>query len=263
MRQSYRTDLSDEQWELLEKLIPKAKSGGRPRSVDIREVINAIFYLVSGGIAWHLLPHDFPKWKTVYHYFRKWRMDGDWVRIHDWLRQIVRVCENREPSPSAAILDSQSVATATMVHKAVGFDANKKIKGRKRHLLVDTLGLMILVVVSAANVPEREGANLVLTKLAQIRESFPRLVRIWVDRGYEGENFMRSVMDTYRWILETIKRSDTAKGFVLLPRRWVVERTFGWFNWHRRLSKDYECLPETSVAMIQVVMIRIMLRRLA
>lgn len=263
MRQSYRTDLSDEQWELLEKLIPKAKSGGRPRSVDIREVINAIFYLVSGGIAWHLLPHDFPKWKTVYHYFRKWRMDGDWVRILDLLRQIVRVCENREPSPSAAILDSQSVATATMVHKAVGFDANKKIKGRKRHLLVDTLGLMILVVVSAANVPEREGANLVLTKLAQIRASFPRLVRIWVDRGYEGENFMRSVMDTYRWILETIKRSDTAKGFVLLPRRWVVERTFGWFNWHRRLSKDYECLPETSVAMIQVVMIRIMLRRLA
>jgi putative transposase len=150
-----------------------------------------------------------------------------------------------------------------MVHTAVGFDANKKIKGRKRHLLVDTLGLMILVVVSSANVPERAGANLVLAKLHLIRERFPRLVRIWVDGGYEGKDFMRSVMDTYRTVLETIKRSEPAKGFVLLPRRWVVERTFGWFHWHRRLSKDYECLPETSEAMIQVAMIRIMVRRLA
>ena len=263
MRQSYRTDLSDEQWELLEKLIPKAKTGGRPRSVNIREVINAIFYLVSGGIAWHLLPHDFPKWKTVYHYFRQWRLEGDWVRIHDLLRQWLRVSEAREASPSATILDSQSVATATMIHQEVGFDGNKKVLGRKRHLLVDTLGLMILVVVSAASVPDREGANLVCAKLDLMRGKFPRLVRIWVDGGYEGKNFMRSVMDTYRLILETIKRSDTAKGFVLLPRRWVVERTFGWFNWHRRLSKDYECLPETSEAMIQVAMIRIMVRRLA
>lgn len=263
MRQSYRTDLSDEQWELLEGLIPKAKSGGRPRRVDMREVINAIFYLVSGGIAWHLLPHDFPKWKTVYHYFRRWRIDGDWVRIHDLLRQWVRVCENRQASPSVAILDSQSVATATMVHTKVGFDANNRIKGRKRHLLVDTLGLMILVVVSAANVPERAGAHLVLAQLHHIRDRFPRLVRIWVDSGYEGQSFMRLVMDTYRWIVQTIKRSDSTKGFVLLPRRWVVERTFGWFNWYRRLNKDYECLPETSVAMIQVAMIRIMLRRLA
>lgn len=263
MRQSYRTDLSDEQWELLEELIPKAKSGGRPRRVDMREVINAIFYLVSGGMAWHLLPHDFPKWKTVYHYFRKWRIDGDWVRIHDLLRQWVRVSENRQASPSVSILDSQSVATATMVHTGVGFDANKRIKGRKRHLLVDTLGLVMLVVVSAANVPEREGANLVLAQLHQIRDKFPHLVRIWVDRGYEGQSFMRSVMDTYRLILETIKRPNSVTGFIVLPRRWVVERTFGWFNWYRRLNKDYECLPETSVAMIQVAMIRIMLRRLA
>ena len=179
------------------------------------------------------------------------------------LRQLFRVGEACEASPSAAILDSQSVATATMIHTDVGFDANKKVKGRKRHLLVDTLGLMIFVVVSAASVPEREGANLVFAKLHLIREKFPRLVRIWVDGGYEGKDFMRSVMDTYRIILETIKRSDTAKGFVLLPRRWVVERTFGWFNWNRRLNKDYECLPETSVAMLQVAMIRIMVRRLA
>jgi transposase len=262
MRQSYRTDLSDQQWELLEGLIPPAKSGGRPRSVNIREIINAIFYLVSGGIAWHLLPHDFPNWKTVYHYFRTWRIDGNWVRIHDLLRQWVRVSEDHQASPSAAILDSQSVATATMIHSAVGFDGNKKIKGRKRHLLVDTLGLMIVVVVSAASVPERAGALLVLAKLQLISEKVPRLVRIWVDGGYDGKDFMQSVMDTYRWIVETIKRSDSAKGFVLLPRRWVVERTFGWFNWYRRLSKDYECLPETSEAMIQVAMIGIMVRRL-
>ena len=175
MRQSYRTDLSDEQWNLIEELIPPAKLGGRRRSVDIREVVNAIFYLVSGGMAWHLLPHDFPKWKTVYHYFRTWRLNGDWVRIHDVLRQWVRICEDHQASPSAAILDSQSVPTATMIHTEVGFDANKKIKGRKRHVLVDTLGLMILVVVSAASVPERAGANLVFAKLHLIREQLPRV----------------------------------------------------------------------------------------
>lgn len=151
-------------------------------------------------MAWHLLPHDFPKGKTVYHFIRQWRINGDWVRILDLLRQWLRVGCDREVSPSVAILDSQSVATATMVNKSVGFDANKKIKGRKRHLLVDTLGLMILVVVSAANVPERMGANLVLEKLHLIREKFPRLVRIWVDGGYVGKDFMPSVMDAYRII---------------------------------------------------------------
>jgi putative transposase len=263
MRQSYRSDLTDEQWEILEELIPPAKPGGRPRSVDIREVVNAIVYLVSSGGAWHLLPHDFPKWKTVYHYFRQWRVQGDWVRIHEQLYQWVRLTQERQASPSAAILDSQSVATATMVHPAVGFDANKKVKGRKRHVLVDTLGLVIVVVVSAASVPERQGAQLVLAKLHQIREHFPRLARIWVDAGYEGQDFMRWVIDSYRWILEVVKRSDGAKGFVVLPRRWVVERTFGWFNWFRRLSKDYEYLPQTSEAMIQIAMIHLMLKRLA
>jgi transposase len=148
------------------------------------------------------------------------------MRMHEVLRQWVRVCEDREANLSAAILDSQSVPTATMIHTAVGFDANQKVKGRKRHLLVGTLGLMLAVMVSAASVPEREGANLVFAKLHLMREKFSRLVRIWVDAGYEGKDFMRSMTDTYRWIVETIKRSNTAKGFVLLPRRWVVERTF-------------------------------------
>lgn len=263
MTSSYRTDLTDEQWELLSPLIPPAKPGGRPRTVDMRAVVNAIFYVLVAGCAWELLPHDFPKPKTVYHYFRQWRIDGDWERIHDKLRQWVRVSEDRMPSPSAMILDSQSVKSATMVHEAVGYDGGKRVKGRKRHLLVDTMGLMVLVVVTAASVPEREGAKLVLEKLNGIRQHFTRLVLIWVDGGYEGAEFMRWVMDRYRWIIETVKRSDSAKGFVVLPKRWIVERTFGWWNWCRRLSKDYEELPKTSEAMIQVAMIRVMLRRLA
>jgi putative transposase len=140
MSQSDRTDLTDEQGELLRKLIPEAKPGGRPRSVDLRSVVNAIFYILVAGCAWSLLPHDLPKWKTVYHYFRKWRLNGDWERIHEQLRQWLRVIEDRHPSPSAAILDSQSVETATMIHLDVGYDAGKQVKGRKRHPLVDTLG---------------------------------------------------------------------------------------------------------------------------
>jgi putative transposase len=167
MNKSYRTDLTDGQWELLRQLIPAAKSGGRPRTVDMRGVMNGRLYVLVAGCpkgyrsayAWSLLPHDFPKCKTVYHYFRKWRLDGDLERIHEQLRQWVRAIEDRHPIPPAAILDSQSVETATMIHSEVGYDAGKKTKGRKRHLLVDTLGLMMVVVVTAASVPEREGAK--------------------------------------------------------------------------------------------------------
>ncbi|MBE9192529.1 IS5 family transposase [Gloeocapsopsis crepidinum LEGE 06123] len=169
MGQSYRTDLTDEQWELLRKLIPPAKVGGRPRSVNMRAVINGIFYVLVAGCAWSLLPHDFPKWKTVYHYFRQWRLDGDWERIHEQLRQWMRATCNRHPSPSAAILDSQSVETATMIHLGVGYDAGKQVKGRKRHILVDTLGLLMVVVVTAANLPEREGAKLILPEFGLSR----------------------------------------------------------------------------------------------
>ncbi|NEO66067.1 MAG: IS5 family transposase [Moorea sp. SIO4G2] len=263
MNQSYRTDLTDEQWQLLETLIPPAKSGGRPRSVEMRSVVNAIFYVLVAGCAWSLLPHDFPKWKTVYHYFRQWRINGDWERIHEHLRKWVRVIEDHDPSPSAAVLDSQSVETATMIHLEVGYDGAKQVKGRKRHVLVDTLGLLMVVAVTAASLPEREGAKLLFEQLHGIRDRFHRLIKIWVDGGYRGEGFMRWVMDVYGWILETVMRSDTVKGFEVLPRRWVVERTFGWFNWCRRLSKDYEVLPATSETMIRVAMIRIMLRRLA
>jgi transposase len=263
MERSYPTDLTDEQWELISLLLPAPKSGGRPRSVDLRAILNAIFYIVVAGCAWRMMPKDFPKWKTVYHYFRSWRLEGTWEQIH---RQFVlweRVAQGHEPEPSAASLDSQSVKTATPAALSVGFDGGKKIKGRKRHLIVDTLGLVMMVVVTAANVSDQKGARLIFARLAAFPARVKRLVRIWVDGTYEGVDFMQWTMDTYRWILQTIKRSDDAKGFVLLPKRWVVERTWGWLNWSRRLSKDYEVLPETSETFIYIAVIRIMLRRLA
>lgn len=183
MNPSYPSNLTSEQWELLSGLIPSAKTGGRHRSVDMQAVINAILYVLCAGCAWRMLPHDFPKWKTVYHYFRQWRKDGTWQQIHERLRQWVRVSQNREPSPTEAILDSQTVKTATMVSREVGYDSGKKTKGRKRHLLVDTLGLVMVVVITAASVSEQAGAKQVLSKLHSLRERFYRLVTIWVDGG--------------------------------------------------------------------------------
>lgn len=263
VRKSYPTDLTDEQWELIKPMIPLAKTGGRPRTTDMKKVFNALLYIVRAGCAWRLLPNDFPKWSTVYDYFRKWKLDDTWEKMNDKLRQYVRVIEEHHPDPSASALDSQSVAVASMIKQDVGYDAAKKTKGRKRHLLVDTLGLILTVVVTAANVPEREGAKQVLAKTHQQREKYPRLVRIWVDGGYRGEEFLRWVMDTYLWALEVVLRPREAQGFVLLPRRWVVERTFGWLNWSRRLSKDYEKSTSSAEAFIYISMISIMVKRLA
>lgn len=262
MSPSYPSNLTHDQWELLESLIPNAKPGGRPRTVDMQAVINAILYILCAGCAWRMLPSDFPCWKTVYHYFRTWRIDGTWERISRKLHQWVRVGQDRHPSPSAAILDSQSVKTATPAAIEIGYDTAKHIKGRKRHLLVDTLGLVLMVVVTAANVPERAGAKLVFARLDRVRDWVKRLMVIWVDGGYQGQDFIRFVMDTYRWIVEPVLRKDAIKGFVPVPQRWKVERTFGWFNWCRRLSKDYEILPQTSEAFIYIANIRLMLRRL-
>ncbi len=263
MNPSYPSTLTHDQWELLESLIPDAKPGGRPRTVDMKAVVNAILYILCAGCAWRMLPSDFPAWKTVYHYFRAWRIDGTWERINHTLHQWVRVSQDRHPSPSAAILDSQSVKTATPAAIEVGYDAAKHIKGRKRHLLVDTLGLVLMVVVTAAHVPERAGAKLVLARLHQVRHWVERLVVIWVDGGYKGQEMMQWVMNCYRWLFQTVLRRDNVKGFVPIAQRWKVERTFGWFNWCRRLSKDYEILPQTSEAFIYIANIRLMLRQLA
>jgi len=186
-RLAYDTDLSDDQWECLAPYLPAAKPGGRPRTLDLREVVNAIFYLLSNGIKWRAMPHDLPRWQSVYTYFRAWERDGTWQQLNAVLRTQLRLQAGRNAQPSAGSVDSQSVKTGTMVQQSVGYDGGKRVKGRKRHLVVDTLGLMMTVVVTAASVPEREGAKLVFAKLAQMREQFGRLVLIWVDGGYRGE----------------------------------------------------------------------------
>jgi len=263
MTLAYASELTLEQYQLLAALLPPAHSTGRPRTVDLMRVMQAILYVLVSGCAWRLLPKTYPPYSTVYYYFRKWRDDGSWKRIHDQLVVWVRLDHEREPSPSAASLDSQTVPAAVMVEDQVGYDAGKKIKGRKRFTLVDTLGLLIAVRVVAADVAERQGAKQLLGCLHQERHRVPRLTRIWVDGGFSGEDFWLWVMDTCRWIIEVVLRPAGAKGFVLLPKRWTVERTYGWLHWCRRLNVDYERLPASSEAFIHIAMIRLMLRRLA
>jgi putative transposase len=257
----YPSDLSDGEYKFLKKCLPKQKLFGRPRKHERREIFNAIFYLVRTGGAWRYLPTDYPPWKSVYHYFRLWRKQGLWKRINHRLRRLVRKRIGRAAQSSAAILDSQSVKTADTARGAVGFDAGKRVKGRKRHILVDTLGLLLVVVVHAASISETAGGEMVIGELAH---KLWRLRLIWLDGGYFNRLFAAiEMLPRWRSIkVEQVKRSDTQKGFCVLPKRWIVERTFGWLVKQRRLSKDYESLPETSEAMIYAAMIRLMLARL-
>ncbi|WP_445236645.1 IS5 family transposase [Fischerella sp. FACHB-380] len=263
MNKAYPSNLSRVQYEFLSDLIPEPKKGGRPREVDMWEVLNAIFYVLVEGVQWRALPGDFPAWQTVYTYFRNWRKDGTWLNIHDQLRDWTRIDIERHRSPSEAIIDSQSIKTAAMVHEAVGYDAGKKIKGRKRFMTVDTLGLVLRVLVTAANVGEREGGKKVLKRVKQSKNQVSRLTTIWVDGGMKREPFMQWVMNFCRWIVQVVLRPEQTKGFTVLKKRWVGERTFGWLMGCRRLVRDYELLPETSETFIYLAMIRIMVRRLA
>ena len=226
---NYPTDLTDEQWQILRKLLPQASSRGRPQTVCRRAVLNAIFYVLRTGCAWRFLPHDFPKWKTVYGIFFAWRNDGTWERIHDALRVQLRRREGRKTSPSAAVIDSQTVKT-TEVGGPRGYDAGKKINGRKRHIVVDTLGLILAVVVHPANVQDYDGAVQVLGLLDRLKDRFRRLKVIFADSAYGRNDLPQSVKETFGWVLQTVLRPVDVKGFVVLPKRWIVERTFGWLG---------------------------------
>jgi transposase len=263
MSKAYPSNLTRDQYELISDMIPEAKRGGRKREVEKWEILNAIFYILVEGVQWRALPGDFPAWQTVYTYFRNWRQDGTWLKIHDHLRDWMRIEIQRHKSPSEAIIDSQSVKSAAMVHQSVGYDAAKKIKGRKRFISVDTLGLVLRVLVTAASKGEREGGKEVLKKVNQMGKQVCRLTTIWVDAGFDGFEFMQWVMDVCHWIVQVVLRPKEHQGFVLLRKRWVVERTFGWFMACRRLVRDYELLPQTSETFIYLAMIRIMVRRLA
>ena len=257
MSEQYPSDLKDGQWQVLRGLLPKpAKRGRRP--LCRRLILNAIMYVNRTGCQWRALPRDFPKWKTVYTIFWRWRRDGVWQRIHEALCRQVRKQIGKKPTPSVAIVDSQSIRTAEGGEER-GYDAGKKITGRKRHLAVDTLGLVWAVVVHGAYWQDHDGACFVFQKL----KVFGRLRVLFADSAYGRNGLPQWVKETFGWVLQTVLRPVGAKGFVVLPKRWIVERTFAWLARYRRHSKDYERSTESSETMIYLSMIALMSRRLA